>query len=199
MTAKRGALALITGGALWALVMVAYIMTHGPGSYDHKRLLFGFSRDNYMLLLSPAALLLGYGLTELRRRLLPMNGRLFSVASISAVMLLGVFATGNLVYTIRVGVGAHPPWPDDHPVSITGGVMQAMSLPLLGISLALMGAALWRGRWFRPGAVILLLPLALIALAPWQPIHGYTGVVFGVAWAALGLADSAAAAVTTER
>src|SRR5688572_6879644 len=101
MTTKRGAVAFIVGGVLWAAVMVAYIKTHGSGMGDNKRLLFGFSRDNYMLLLSPAALLLGYGLTTLRRRFLPRTGRLFSIASMGAVILLGLFAAGNLLLTAQ--------------------------------------------------------------------------------------------------
>ena len=99
MTATRGAYALIAGGALWALVMLAYIMTHGPGTYDHKRLLFGLSRDNYLLLLSPVALLLAYGMADLRRQFLPITGRLFGIASLVALLLLGIFAFGNLVFT----------------------------------------------------------------------------------------------------
>jgi hypothetical protein len=187
MATKRVALALIVGGCLWALIMVAYIKTHGPGSYDYMRLLFGFSRDNYMLLLSPEALLLGYGLTLLRRSFLPFTGRLFSGASLGAIVLLGVFAAGNLVWAARTDLGGHAPWPDHSSVGLIGGVLQFLSLPPLGLSLALMGGALLRSRRFRPGAFVLLVPLSIIALAPWQPIHGYPGVTFGMAWGALGL------------
>lgn len=194
MTRKRGAFALIVGGALWALVMVAYIKTHGPGSYDYKRLLFGFSRDNYMLLLSPAALLLGYGLYALRRHFLPSAGRLFSTASLGALILLGAFATGNLMLTVRVGIGGHPPWPDYDRVAMIGGALQALSLPPLGLSLALMGIALLRVRRFPAGAAVLLVPIAAIALIPWQPIGSYPGVVFGMGWAAVGVLYGAARA-----
>jgi hypothetical protein len=187
MTSKRGAYALVAGGTLWALVMLAYINTHGPGSYDYKRLLFGLSRDNYLLLLSPVALMLAYGITVLRRQLLPLTGRLFASASSGALLLLGVFAIGNLVLTAQVGIGAHPPWPHKGPTAILGGIMQSLSLLPLGLTLALMGVALLRARCFRPGAAILLFPLSIIALLPWQPIHSYLGVLFGVGWAALGV------------
>ena len=102
MIAKRGAYALVAGGALWALVMLAYINTHGPGSYDYKRLLFGFSRDNYLLLLSPSALLLAYGITVLRRQCLPITGRLFAIASLGALLLLGVLLWGILCSPYRL-------------------------------------------------------------------------------------------------
>ena len=187
MIAKRGAYALVAGGALWALVMLAYINTHGPGSYDDKRLLFGFSRDNYLLLLSPIALLLAYGITVLRRQCLSITGRLFAMASLGALLFLGVFAMGNLAFTIQVGIGEHPPWPEHRPTAILGGMMQALSLPSLGLTLALMGVAFLRSRCFRAGAVILLFPLSVIALVPWQPIHSYPGLLFGVGWVTLGV------------
>ncbi len=187
MTTKRGAIAFIIGGCLWAVVMVAYLNTHGPGSFDYQRLLFGFSRDNYMLLLSPSALLLGYGLSSLRGRFLSFSGRLFAIASMGALILLGVFAIGNLIMTTQVGVGEHPPWPDDSLANLIGSVALFLAPPLLGICLALMGITLWRTRRFRAGAGVLLAPLALIALFPWQSIGGYPGVVFGVAWAIMGV------------
>lgn len=192
MTVQRGAFAFIVGGVLWALVMVAYIKTHGPGSYDNKYLLFGFSRDNYMLLLSPAALLLGYGLATLRRRFLPLAGRLFSITSAIGLILLAIFAAGNLALTTQVGVGKHPPWPASDTASIIGGVLQGLSLPPLGLSLALSGIALLRIRRVLAGATGLFVLLGVIALVPWQPIHGYLGVAFGVAWATVGVLYAAA-------
>ncbi len=195
MTTKRGAVAFMIGGTLWAVVMVAYLQTHGPGSDDYQRLLFGFSRDNYMLLLSPAALLpccpaallLGYGLATLRRRFLPLSGRLFATSSMAALILLGIFAIGNLVMTTQVGVGEQPTWPNDSPANLIGAVGLFLAPPLLGICLGLMGITLWRTRQFRAGAGLLLVPLALIALVPWQSIHSYPGVIFGVAWVAIGV------------
>lgn len=187
MTAKRGAYALIAGGALWALVMVAYIMTHGPGTYDYKHLLFGFSRDNYLLLLSPAALVLAYGITVVRRQFLPITSRVFAIASLGALLLLGVFAIGNLVFTAQVGIGDHPTWPAETRAAILGGTVQSLSLPPLGLALAMMGVTLLRARQFRGGAAILLFPLSVIALAPWQPIHSYPGVLFGVGWVIVGV------------
>ena len=187
MTAKRGAYALVAGGALWALVMLAYIQTHGPGSYDYKRLLFGFSRDNYLLLLAPSALMLIYGMTVLRRQFLPITGHLFAIASLGALLLLGVFAFGNLVLTVQVGIGGQVQWPHRSPAVILGGMMQALSLPPLGLTLAGMGIAFLRARCFRSGAAILVFPLSMIALVPWQPIHSYLGVLFGVGWVTLGV------------
>lgn len=187
MTTKRGAYALIAGGALWAVVMLAYIRTHGPGSYDYKRLLFGFSRDNYLLLLSPIALMLAYGILVLRRQFLQITGRLFAIASLGVLLLLGVFASGNLVLTVQVGIGEHPPWPHQKPVAILGGILQALSLPPLGLTLALMGVAFLQARCFRAGAAILLFPLSVIALIPWQPIHSYPGLLFGVGWMTFGM------------
>ena len=178
---------MVAGGALWALVMLAYIKTHGPGTYDYKRLLFGFSRDNYMLLLSPTALLLAYGVIVLRRQFLPVTGRLFAAASLGTLLLLGVFAAGNLLFTAQVGVGEHPPWPNRSRVAILGSAVQSLSLLPLGLTLALMGVAFLRARCFWAGAVVLLFPLAVIALAPWQPIHSYLGVLFGVGWSILGV------------
>jgi hypothetical protein len=190
MTKKRGTGAFIIGGTLWAVVMVAYLKTHGAGADDYQRLLFGFSRDNYLLLLSPAALLLGYGLALLRRRFLPLTGRLFAVASMGALILLGVFALGNLLVATQAGVGEQPPWPNDSLANLIGAVGMFLAPSLLGICLALMGIMLWRVRQFLAGAGALLAPLALItliALVPWQVINGYSGVVFGLAWIALGL------------
>lgn len=187
MTATRGAYALIAGGALWALVMAAYIQTHGPGTYDHKRLLFGLSRDNYLLLLSPAALMLAYGVAGLRRQFLPVTRRLFAIGSLGAILLLGVFAVGNLWFTVQIGIGEHPPWPHTRPAATVSSMLQSLSLPPLGLSLALMGFAFLRARRSRAGAAVLLFPLSLIALAPWQPIHSYPGLLFGVGWAALGV------------
>jgi hypothetical protein len=187
MTARRGALALIAGGTLWALVMVAYIATHGPGTYDHKRLLFGLSRDNYLMLLSPAALMLAFGLAVLRRYVPQNTSRLFAIASLGAPLLLAVFAAGNLMFTARIGIGGHPLWPNPDPVAVLSTMVQSISLLALGVTLASMGVALLRTRCFRAAATVLLLPLSLIALAPWQPIHSYPGVLFGVGWVILGV------------
>ena len=178
---------MVAGGALWALVMLAYINTHGPGSYDYKRLLFGFSRDNYLLLLSPSALMLIYGITVVRRQFLPITGRLFAIASLGTLLLLGVFAIGNVVLTVQVGIGEQPQWPHRRPATIVGGIVQALSLPPLGLTLALKGVAFLRARCFRVGAAILVFPLSVIALVPWQPIHSYPGLLFGVGWMTLGV------------
>jgi len=176
---------MVAGGALWALVMAAYIATHGPGTYDHKRLLLGLSRDNYLLLLSPAALTLAYGVDVLRR-LLP-GQRPFAVASLGAMLLLGVFAIGNLLVTASIGIGEHPRWPAPGSPLVAGRMLQSLPLLPLGLCLAAMGVALLRARRFRAGAAVLLFPLSPIALAPWQPIHSYPGVLFGLGWAALGV------------
>ena len=91
------------------------------------------------------------------------------------------------------------PWPAETRPAIVGSTVQALSLPPLGVALALMSVVLLRTRLFRVGAAVLLFPLSLIALAPWQPIHSYPGVLFGLGWVIFGvLYARRGSAVTSE-
>jgi hypothetical protein len=187
LSVKHGGIALIIGGALWAILMIAYVNTHGWGSHDYKNLLFGLSREDYMKFMCIPILLMAYGMFNLRSRFKPLMGSLFSITSGAAFIILIVISFGFAIEYWSLPWGTHRPWPNNDIVGMIGGIIQFIGFPLLGLSLALMCIALIRKDQFRAGAFVLIFPVSVIALVPWQPIHGLPGIVFGIGWMIVGL------------
>jgi hypothetical protein len=187
MVTNRVAVAGVVGGALWTFAMMGSMITHGPGSLDRQGLWLGWSRPNFELLFTPAALCFAAALWALRGRMRAHLPPYFAQASGAAAILLLLFALLNLLIAGSVGVAGQ--YPDEVTgLSLVGALAQMLGLPLVGLCLALTAFALWRGRLFRAGALLLFAPIALVAIIPWQAITYVPGLVFGIGWVALGAA-----------
>jgi hypothetical protein len=183
---KQGGIALIVGGALWTLLMIAYVNTHGWGSNDYKNLLLGLSREDYMKFMFIPCLLLALGMFNLRTRFKPLMGSFFSVTSGAVVTLLILVSIGFVIEYWSVPWGNYESW-SNNDIGMIGGVITFVGLPLLGLSLVLTCIGLIRAHQFRTGASVLIFPVAVIALLPWQPVHSLLGITFGVGWTIVGL------------
>ncbi len=173
------------GGALWVLLWVHFLLTHGPTSSDYKETFLGLSYYDSTKLVVFALALCIVGLVSLRARRPSSDWPRLGT--------LGYFMAIAGLVAIIVGVAADlwtVPWGDTTRTSTDltnyawGGVAIATLTAFLGLTL--LGTSVVRTKVL-PSWTILPLSIAGLAAIPWLH-HTLHGVLIGLCWLMVGYA-----------
>lgn len=159
-----------------------FLLTHGPGPDDRQGRFLALTHEDSTKLVLVPVVLVAVALLGLRR---PVPGRTGRVALGVALVGMAMVAVGISVVFWPIPWGSYTlDWTD--PLPKFGGILQALGTLLMAVGLV--GFGIERAKaGVVPWPAALLLALGAITTVPW--LHQtVVGGLFGVAWAAVGIA-----------
>jgi hypothetical protein len=133
------ALAAVFGGLIWIVLWVHFIFTHGPSSFDNKRLLLGLTWIDTGKFVVVPLMMFAYTLIGLRAIELHRLKRIASWANLGAITGLILSAVSVALLTWPVPFGQYPPSgvsqfpPFGGPLMFIGVLLGGFSLLIFGI------------------------------------------------------------------
>ena len=180
-----GGPACIVGGAIWILIWIAYLLTHGPTMSDFRQTFLSLTwYDFSKFVFVPLSLFL-LGLFSLRARQAGQIGRLGTVGFALAILGFVILIITVLVYWL-VPFGSYDPSYRNTDLARQLTFIQFTSPLILGIGLILFGVEHLRRNTLRQGNVLVLVT-GLAVLVPYL-LWTNIGFLFGAAWFAVGIA-----------
>ena len=182
-----GAVSAILGGAIWLLLWIHFLLTHGLTRDNEKRLLFGLTWiDSDKLAVIPMLLFMLF-LVSLRAWQKESTSRLGTVGYVIALVCSPLVIIGQALKFWPIPWGSYPSdayW--DSLLTMQIGVpLTFFGTPVLSLGLVLFGVDILRRKPLPHGnALPLLLGIMLFTL-PWlhEGVHAW---LFGLSWGVLG-------------
>ncbi|HEV2126573.1 MAG TPA: hypothetical protein VGW38_27760 [Chloroflexota bacterium] len=180
-----GALAAITGGALWLLIWVLYFLIHGPGPDDRQGYILTLTHYDYSKFMVVPLALFAVALTGLHSRQRGRSRRLTATGYVLALIALVVTAIGVALSLWPIPWGVYTvDW--EAPLPMWGGLLSSLSTFALALGLFVFGIGTWRaGVW--PSWVALALIVGALSIVPWLHMTIF-GWIFSAAWLLPGYA-----------
>jgi hypothetical protein len=183
---RWGGPASILGGLWWLVIWILFLLTHGTGTENLQRRLFGLTWLDYNRFLVIALLLFMVGLVNLGMRQQALSSRLGTVGYGLALSGLAFLILGVTLEFWFMPWGSYPEAVWSTQPAWIGGLMEFIASRVLSVGLILFGIDIVRAnvlpRW---NGLPLILGLLLLA-SPFLHMTLYTGGMFGFGWVLLG-------------
>jgi hypothetical protein len=178
---RAAALPSLAAGLLWVAAWVHLLMAHGTGEVNERRLVFGLTWLDSGRLMVPSLILAGTAIAIVAR-----TSRHLGLQSAALVAAFGLVlaATGATLGFWTQPIGTYEGASRAFGLAASGGFLAMLGSVMLAAGLVLVGIAAVRARVL-PGWAGALLAVAGLSTVPWLHESPH-GVMFGVAWLALG-------------
>ena len=180
---RWGGPAGVLGGALWVLIWVLFLLTHGTSTNDQQGRILSLTHYDYSKFMVIPVVLFMVGLVSLYAQQQGRLGRLGTAGFVLTLISLALMAVGLALSLWPIPWGSYlVDWGE--PLSMWGGLTYGFSTLVLAIGLILFGIGALRARVWPPWSSILLI-IAPLTIVPWLHMTVYGGI-FGFAWMLLG-------------